>query len=81
MRLFITHKVAAIGCLLDSYGAYIAHLTSLTEDSFVRLYQSVKLKMNMYTWWHMNVKMFVGICLKRLCSRVMLRHTTKKPIC
>ena len=30
---FISHKVAAIRWLLDRYGAYIAHLTSLTEDT------------------------------------------------
>ena len=34
--------------------------------------------MNMHTWWHMNVKKFVGICLKRLRSRVMPRNTSEK---
>ena len=32
----------------------------------------------MHTWWHMNVKKFVGICLKRLRSRVMPRNTSEK---
>ena len=32
----------------------------------------------MHTWWRMNVKKFVGICLKQLCSRVMPRKTSKK---
>ena len=30
--------------------------------------------MNMHTWWHMNVKKFVGIFLKRLRPRVMPRN-------
>ena len=32
----------------------------------------------MHTWWHMNVKKFVGIFLKRLRSRVMPRNTSEK---
>ena len=32
----------------------------------------------MHTWWHMNVKKFVGICLKRLRSRVMPQNTSEK---
>ena len=32
----------------------------------------------MHTWWHMNVKIFVGICLKRLRSRDMPRNTSEK---
>ena len=34
---FISHKVAAIGRVLDRYGAYIAHLIELTEDSSTHL--------------------------------------------
>ena len=32
----------------------------------------------MHTCWHMNVKKIVGICLKRLRSRVMPRNTSEK---
>ena len=32
----------------------------------------------MHTRWHMNVKKIVGICLKRLRSRVMPRNTSEK---
>ena len=34
--------------------------------------------MNMHTWWHMNVKKFVGIFLKQLHSRVMPRNMSEK---
>ena len=34
--LFITHKVLALGRLIDRFGSYISHLSSLTEDSTVR---------------------------------------------
>ena len=32
----------------------------------------------MHTWEHMNVKIFVRVCLKRLRSRVMSRNTSEK---
>ena len=34
--------------------------------------------MNMHTWWHMNIKKFVEICLKRLRSRVMPQNMSEK---
>ena len=30
------HKVAALGRLIDRFGAYIAHLTAMTTDSCVK---------------------------------------------
>ena len=33
---FIAHNAAAINCLLDKYGAYIAHLCTFIEDSSVK---------------------------------------------
>ena len=39
---------------------------------------AIELYTNMHTWWHMNVKKFVGICLKRLRSRDMPRNTSEK---
>ena len=33
--------------------------------------------MNMHTWWHMNVKKFVGICLIQLRSTIIRRMSEK----
>ena len=30
---FIAQKVAALGRLIDRFGAYLSHLTAMTEDS------------------------------------------------
>ena len=35
---FVAHKVAALGRLIDRYGAYLAHLTSLIEDPKSRVW-------------------------------------------
>lgn len=45
---FISHKVAAIGRLLDRYGAYIAHLTELAEDSSTKATDKQKLRGSMF---------------------------------
>ena len=58
---FITHKVAAIGRLLDRYGAYIAHLTSLTEDSSVRLADRQRIKGYLLKW--AETKIVLGCAL------------------
>ena len=47
---FISHKVAAIGRFLDHYGAYIAHLTTLLQDSSVRAVDRQKLKGYLLKW-------------------------------
>ena len=39
---FIAHKVAALGRLIDRFGAYLAHLTAMTEDSSVKARQKLK---------------------------------------
>ena len=31
---FITHNVAALNRIIDRFGAYLSHITALTEDSF-----------------------------------------------
>lgn len=41
---FVPHKVAALGCLIDCYGAYLAHLTSLIEDPKVNSVDKEKLR-------------------------------------
>ena len=47
---FISHKVAAIGCLLDRYGTYIAHLTEHIEDSCTNSADKQKLKGYVKKW-------------------------------
>ena len=47
---FISHKVAAINRLLDKYGAYIAHLFTLMEDSSVKQVDKHKLKGYVLKW-------------------------------
>ena len=47
---FISHKVAAIGRLLDRYGAYIAHLTELIENSSTKAADKQKLKGYVKKW-------------------------------
>ena len=58
---FVSHKVAAISRLLDRYGAYISHLTTLTEDSSVREVDKQKLK-GYVLKWH-SCKMVLGCAL------------------
>ena len=47
---FISHKVAAINRLLDKYGAYLAHLFTLMEDSSVKQVDKQKLKGYVLEW-------------------------------
>ena len=47
---FIAHKVAAIDRLLDRYGAYMNHLTALTEDGATRPADKQKLKGYISKW-------------------------------
>lgn len=58
---FVSHKVAAIGRLIDRYGAYLAHLTTLTEDSSVKAVDRQKLKGYVLKW--RNCKMVLGCAL------------------
>ena len=41
---FVAHKVAALGRLIDQYGAYLAHLTALIEDPHVKSVDKEKLQ-------------------------------------
>ena len=58
---FIAHKVAALGRLIDRYGAYLAHLTALTEDPHVKSVDKKKLKGYVYKW--RDCKMLLGCAL------------------
>ena len=58
---FVSHKVAGISRLLDRYGAYITHLTTLTEDYSVREIDKQKLKGYVLKW--RDCKMILGCAL------------------
>jgi len=58
---FVSHKVAALGRLIDRYGAYVNHLTSLTEDSTVKACDKQKLKGYILKW--RDSKMLLGCAL------------------
>lgn len=58
---FVAHKVAALGRLIDRYGAYLAHLTALTEDPHVKSVDKEKLKGYIRKW--RDCKMLLGCAL------------------
>ena len=58
---FIAHKVAALGRLVDRLGAYLAHLTTMSEDSSVKAVDRQKLKGYMKKW--RNSKYLLGSAL------------------
>ena len=47
---FVAHKVAALGRLIDRYGAYLDHLTSLIEDPKVKSVDKEKLQGYIRKW-------------------------------
>lgn len=57
----VSHEVVAIGRLIDRYGVYLAHLTTLTEDSSVREVDRQKLKGYVLKW--RDYKMVLGCAL------------------
>ena len=63
---FISHKVVAINRLLDKYGAYIAHLFTLMEDSSVKQVDKQKLK---------------GYVLKQSVNRMFILSRYTKTMC
>ena len=55
---FIAHKVAALDRLIDRYGAYLNHLTALTEDSKTKPADRQRLKGYILKW--RDAKMLLG---------------------
>ena len=47
---FIVHKVAALGRVIDRFGAYLGHLASLTKDTTVKALDRQKLKGYSLKW-------------------------------
>ena len=58
---FIAHKVSAINRLIERYGAYLSHLTSLTEDPTVKAVDKQKIKGYILKW--RRCKMLLGCAL------------------
>ena len=58
---FIAHKVAALGRLIDRYGAYLAHLTALIEYPHVKSVDREKLRGYVRKWC--DSKMLLGCAL------------------
>ncbi|CAB3993296.1 zinc finger 862-like [Paramuricea clavata] len=55
---WVSHKVKAMKRVLSKYGAYIAHLTSLSEDKSVKAADRAKLKGYLKKW--VNAKYILG---------------------
>ena len=64
---FITHKVAALGRLIDRYGAYLARLTTMAEDSSIKAVDRQKLEGYVGKW--RNAKYLLG---SAFCSMTCL---------
>ena len=58
---FVAHKMAALGRLIDWYGAYLAHLTALIEDPRVKSVDREKLRGYARKW--RDSKMLLGCAL------------------
>ena len=58
---FVTHKVSALGRVIDRFGAYLAHLVALTEDSSVTSSSRQKLKGYIMRW--RNSKVILGCAI------------------
>ena len=52
---FVAHKAAALGRLIEHFGAYITHLIALSEDSAVRSVDRQKLKGYILKWHNSKV--------------------------
>ena len=55
---FVAHKVAALGRLVDRFGAYLSHLTVMIDDSSIKAVDRQKLKGYLLKW--QNSKILLG---------------------
>ena len=56
--LLVSHKIAPLGRLINRYGAYLNHLTTLTEDLTVKASDKQRLKGYILKWC--DSKMLIG---------------------
>ena len=54
---WISHTREALQRLIDQFGAYVSHLTALTEDSSVKSDDKARLKGYLKKWDQFNVVM------------------------
>ena len=70
---WISHKRRALQHLLDRYGMYIAHLTSLASDSSVKPIDRAKLKGYLGKWKQPKVligtALFIEVLKTSVCSQ------------
>lgn len=58
---FVAHKVAALGRLVDKYGAYLCHLVAMTQDVSIKSSDRQKLKGYLLKW--RDAKFVIGCAL------------------
>ena len=58
---WISHKRKALQCLVDRYGAYLNHVTTLSEDQTIRSTDRARLKGYLKTW--KQSKMLIGAAM------------------
>ena len=58
---FVVHKAAALGRLVDKYGAYLCHLVAMTEDASIKSTDRQKLKGYLVKW--RDAKFVIGCAL------------------
>ena len=58
---FVSHKIEALGRMIDRYGVYMNHLVSLTEDRTVKATDKQKLKGYIKVWKNANVLLGCGV--------------------
>jgi len=58
---FVAHKVAALGRLIDRFGAYLGHLTMMAEDSSIKATDRQEIKCYIGKW--RNSKYLLGSAL------------------
>ena len=52
---FIAHKTAALGRLINRFGAYLSHLVALTEDASIKSVDRQKIKGYALKWQDLKV--------------------------
>ena len=71
---FVSHKVSALGRLIDKYGVYISHLTILAEDPDMKSVDKQRIQGYIH-----ESKMFLGSAFTIYLNRMLyyVRHCKK----
>ena len=79
---FVTHKVAALGRVVDRFGAYLSHMVAITEDTSLKSVDREKVKGYVRKW--QDSKILLGCALfhdlLRPCS-MLCKVLQEKEIC